>query len=700
MKRIPLAIIGGLSAAIAPGVGHAQENSSNQLEEVVVSSHPLSGEGLSQAVELVQGEELQRALDSNIGSTLSKLPGIRSASFGKAVGRPVIHGLGGPRIKVMEDRIDSLDVSVTSGDHAVGIDPFIAEKIEVLKGASTLLYGSGAIGGVVDVHTGRIPHSIPEQGISGGIDTRYDNNTDGIATALKLNGGAGSFAWHLDASIRDGEEYEIPGFAESSQLRALEEAEHEEEHEGEEEGEHEEEAEARDILPGSQFESDSFAFGASYVQDWGFFGLAYSRLEANYGLPGGHGHEEEHEEGEEEEEHEHEEEEGNPLLDMEQNRVDVELGIKNPFSMFSGLNVRVGINDYEHKEIEPNGEVATNFSNEAWEARTELLYDLDNWQGAVGIQFSDREFSAIGEEAFIAPVDTDEQAVFWVGQRSFSGFDLELGARVGKLGHSPSAGNSTDFDTYAVSAGLVIPLSSGLRLGTLFDYSSRAPVAEELYSNGPHLTTNSFEVGNANLDNESAANLSATLEYSADNLSGRATVYYTQFSDFIFQQASGGEEDGLPVVAYLQQDATYFGIDAELTSRVAEWDQGSMEFSLMFDWLDASLDVDGNDHIPRTPPMRYGIGLDARWGSVSAALEFLRVDDQTDVAPQELLTDAYNDVSVYLGYTFSSSDSASLELFVHGKNLSDDEQRHHVSFIKDVAPAPGRTVLLGARLNF
>ncbi len=699
MKHIPIAFVGGLAVAIAPGVGHTQENSADRLEEVVVSSHPLSGEGLSQAVELVQGEELQRALDSNIGSTLSKLPGIRSASFGKAVGRPVIHGLGGPRIKVMEDRIDTLDVSVTSGDHAVGIDPFIAEKIEILKGASTLLYGSGAIGGVVDVHTGRIPHSVPAQGVSGGIETRYDNNTDGIATALKLNGGVGSFAWHLDASIRDGEEYEIPGFAESSQLRALEELE-EEEHEGEEEGEHEEEEEARDILPGSQFESESYAFGASYVQDWGFFGIAYSRLEANYGLPGGHGHEEEHEEGEEEEEEHEEEVEGNPLLDLEQDRIDVELGIRNPFSIFSSLNVRFGINDYEHKEIEPSGEVATDFSNEAWEARSELVYDLDNWRGAVGIQLSDREFSAIGEEAFIAPVDTDEQAVFWVGERSFSNFDLELGARVGKLGHNPSSGNSTDFDTYAVSAGLVIPLSQGLRLGALVDYSSRAPVAEELYSNGPHLTTNSFEVGNANLDNESAANISATLEYAADRLSGRATVYYTQFSDFIFQQASGAEEDGLPVVAYLQDDATYFGIDAELTSRFAEWDQGGAELSLMFDWLSASLDVDGNDHIPRTPPMRYGVGLDAKWGAVSAALEFLRVDEQTDVAPEELLTDAYNDVSAYLGYTFSSADGASLELFVQGKNLSDDEQRHHVSFIKDVAPAPGRTVLLGARLNF
>ena len=693
MKNFPFAIVGGLLAAIQPGIGHTQQISSekrvsDQMEEVVVSSHPLSGEGLSQAVEMIDGDELKRALNTNIGSTLAKLPGIQSASFGKAVGRPVIHGLGGPRVKVMEDRIDTLDVSVTSADHAVGIDPFIAERIEVLKGPSTLLYGSGAIGGVVDIHTGRIPHSVPDELVTGGISTTFDSNTNGNATAFKLNGGVGAFAWHADASFQDGDAYEIPGFAESAQLRALEEAE--EEHDDDEE-----EEEARDILPGSQFDSESFAVGASFIQDWGFVGLVVSQLEANYGLPGGHGHEEEEAGAGAEEEVE-----GNPLLDLNQNRIDLELGIDAPFSIFSSLNVRVGINDYEHQEIEPDGEVATNFSNEAWEARAELVYEMGEWQGVFGGQFSDREFSAIGEEAFIPPVDTDEQAVFWLGERSFSDFDLELGARVGKLSHQPMANTDTDFSTYALSAGLVIPLSPNFVLGTAFDYSSRAPVAEELYSNGPHLTTNSFELGNINLDNEQAVNVAATLEYKAEKVSGRVTIYSTQFSDFIFQQATGGEQDGLTEVAYLQQDANFYGIDAELKSRIVDWDDGGLDLSLQFDVINASLDIAGNDYIPRTPPLRVGIGILGTWGAFSAELDLMNVDSQSNVAAQELSSEEYYDLNLYLGYQMKLSERADMEIFVHGKNLGDEEQRQHVSFIKDFAPAPGRTLLAGLRLNF
>ena len=180
----------------------ADTSADDTIEEVVVVAHPLSGKGLAQASDVLSGAELERKLNTNIGSTLARQPGISSASYGKAVGRPVIHGLGGPRIRIMEDRIDTLDVSVTSTDHAVAVEPFIANRVEVLKGPSALLYGSGAIGGVVDVDTGRIPDQVPEESISGGVETRFDSNTDGNATSAKLNGGAGNFAWHLDATFK------------------------------------------------------------------------------------------------------------------------------------------------------------------------------------------------------------------------------------------------------------------------------------------------------------------------------------------------------------------------------------------------------------------------------------------------------------------------------------------------------------------
>lgn len=666
------------------------------IEEIVVIGHPLSGEGLSQASDVLVGEELSRKLSANIGETLATLPGIRSAQFGNAVGRPVIHGLGGPRVRIMEDRIDVLDVSVTSADHAVAIEPFIAERIEVLKGPSTLLYGSGAIGGVVDVHTGRIPHSVPDKPISGGIETRFDDNTDGNTTAIKLNGGGGNFAWHLDGTWKDGDDYEIPGFAESARLRAAEEAEEEEE-EGEEH--HEEEEEARDILPGSEFDASSYAGGISYVFDGGFVGLAISEMDADYGLPGGHGHEEGHEEGEEEEE-EHEEEEGNPVLELEQTRVDFELGLSDPFGNFSSLNVRLGINDYEHKELEPSGEVGSTFSKEAWELRTELVYDAQNWAGAIGLQHTDREFSAIGEEAFVPPLDTRDTGVFWVAERSFAGFDLETGLRFGQVDHDPEDGSSEDFTTFTGSLGFVIPLAEEWRLGLVADYSSRAPIAEELFSNGPHLVTNAFERGDPGLDNELAANLAATFQYQGEQWQGSLTAYVTQFSDFIYEQATGEIEDGLPVFQFQQDDAQFFGVDVELSGELAAWDGGALTGRIMADYVDAELDVSGNDNVPRIPPFRYGLGFELDVGLINASVDYIRVSEQDDVAANELVSDEYDDLRAYVGTSLPFNDGVSLDIFLVGKNLTDDEQRRHVSFIKEFAPAPGRTVELDLRLQF
>ena len=684
MKTYPLALGIGLGSLLQ-GVGAIAQESPEILEEVVVIAHPLSGEGLSQAATVLQGDELAKKVATNIGETLGREPGIHSAQFGNAVGRPVIHGLGGPRVRVMEDRIDTLDLSVTSADHAVGVDPFVADRIEVLKGPSTLLYGSGAIGGVVDVHTGRIPHDVPDA-ISGGIESRFDNNVDDFATAVHLDGGIGQFAWHVDGSWKDGDDYEIPGFAESARLRALE-AE-------EESGEEEEEAEERGTLSGSEYDSDSYAGGFSYVSDWGFVGLAVSRLEADYGLPGGHAHE--HEEDEEEEE---EEEEGNATLELEQTRTDFELGIRDPFGPFSSLNVRFGYNDYEHQEIEPDGAVGTDFSNEAWELRTELVYELTNWKGVVGLQHTDREYSAIGEEAFLDPVDTLDTGVFWVAERDFANFDLEAGLRINRVEHDPEVGSSEDFDTYAGSLGAVMPVGDNLLLGLLLDVSSRAPVAEELFSDGPHLVTNAFERGDANLDEEVAASLSASAAYQSDRWNARVTVYYTDFGDFIYQQATGEIEDDLPVFQYQQEDATFIGLDLEFGVLLTDWEEGSLRLTGMLDVVDAELDVSGNDNIPRIPPLRFGLGLESNWGIWRASVEYFDVSKQDDTAPLELETDAYEDLRAYLGVTFPFAEG-NVSIFAQGKNLTDDEQRLHTSFIKDFAPAPGRTVEVGARVTF
>ena len=277
----------------------AQSNNNDEsLDEVTVTAHPLADDGIAQSSLILQNEALERALATSIGDTVAGQPGIHYADFGSVGGRPVIRGLSGPRVRIMQDRIDTLDVSVTSADHAITVEPFVARQVEVLKGPSTLLFGSGAIGGVVNVVTNRIPHVVPEKPLSGQFEVRRNNNGDQDTIALELNGGSGNFAWHIDALDRSADEFEIPGFAESAAQRAAEEAE-----EGGEEGEEEEEAFG--ILPGSQLETDGIAVGGSYIGERVTAGISFSTYNGNYGLPGGHPPGEE--EGEEEEEGE-----GNP----------------------------------------------------------------------------------------------------------------------------------------------------------------------------------------------------------------------------------------------------------------------------------------------------------------------------------------------------------------------------------------------------
>lgn len=664
----------------------------DRIEQVTVVAHPLSGEGLAQAVDILEGKELARKRATNIGATLAKQPGIHSAPFGNAVGRPIIHGLSGPRVRIMEDRIDTLDVSVTSGDHAVSVEPFIAERIEVLKGASTLLYGTGAIGGVVDVHTARIPHSVPLDGLAGGLETRFDDNTNGFSRAMKLNGGIDRFAWHVDATRKEGDDYEIPGFTESAGFRAAEALEEAESGEAHEEGE-----EVQGFLPGSFFSSTSKAVGASYLPDWGIIGISVSQLNANYGLPGGHGHDDD--------EASPPGAPTTPTLDMSQTRTDFELAVKNPFGSFTSLNIRAGYNDYTHQEIEPDGEVATTFTNKAWEGRVELVHESKNWTNVFGLQQTTRAFSSIGEEAFVPPVDTSDSGLFWVGERAFESFDLETGLRIGRTTHDSESGPERDFSTYAASIGAVIPLESGFQFGLTADYSSRAPVAEELYSKGPHLTTNSFELGDVNLRNEDAVNLAASAQYVDDIWSATITSYYTEFSDFIYQETTGGVQLDLPVVMYQQADATFYGIDVDVSTelfsgKLFNKDESNARLNVMFDYVNAELDVTGNSNIPRLPPMRFGLGLEGNWGPVSGSIDYLRVSEQDDVANLELATDAYNDLSLHIEYALPLSGSTTATGFIQGRNLTNEEQRIHTSFINAFAPAPGRAVEVGVRLEF
>ena len=706
------------SAAFAGEVPRKEE--SPGLEEVIVVGHPLSGEGLAQASDVLDGEELDRKVADNIGATVGNQPGVHNASFGAALGRPVIHGLDGARVRIMEDRIDTLDVSVTSAEHAVATDPFIAERVEILKGSSTLLYGSGAIGGVVDVQTGRIPNDAFLTGVSGRFDFKATDNGEGRNGVFRLDGGGGMLGWHLDGFSRRAGDYEIPGFAASARELAREEGEHdegEEEHHDDEEEEHHEheEEEFFGVLPASGFEVRGGSGGFSLVGDGFLVGVALSKLAAEYGIPGhgheGHGHHEdgeEHGEGEEEhheeEEEDHEEEEhgeeGNATGDLDQTRVDFEAAFADPFPGISSMDLRFGVNDYHHDELEPSGEVGSAFENDGWEARADVSHEsVAGWEGVFGVQTGGRSFSVVGEEAFVAPVETRNLGMFWVGERSFPGFQLESGVRFDRVEHEPAAGANSAFSGFSASLGVVVPLVDEWTGTVLADYSSRAPVGEELYSNGPHFGARSFELGDASLREEGAFNLSATLSRQGERWSALGTVYRTAFTDFIFQSPTGEYREGLVVRQFRQADATFAGLDLEASVEVSTWRGGRLELSGMFDTVSASVDVRGNDHLPRIPPARAGLGVALENGPVSVHVDFMRVFSQEDAADLEFETDGYSDLRAYVGWNVEAGDM-SFSVYLQGKNLTDDEQRKHTSLVKDLVPEPGRTIEAGVRIRF
>ncbi len=661
-----------------------------EVEEVLVIGHPLSGEGFAQISDVLDSEDLKRKAADNIGATIGNEPGVHNASFGAAIGRPVIRGLGGARVRIMEDRIDTLDVSVTGADHVVGVDAFIAEGIEITKGSGTLMYGSGAIGGVVDVHTGRIPHGLPER-VSGRLDVRASDNGDGRNGSFRLDGGGGNFAWHVDGFSREADDYDIPGFAESALLRRLEEME--EEHHDEDGDDHADEEEIRDRLPGSGLDFRGGSGGFSLIGERGFVGVSVGLLDGEYGIP-----------GHEEDEHEDDpldEAEGLPFVDIEQTRVDFEAALSDPLPGFESLNLRFGVNDYEHQEIEGSGTIGTAFENDAWEARLELIHGAArSWHGALGVQFGDRSFTAVGEEAFTPPVDTRTLGVFWVGDRDIGSLELEAGVRLDRVEHEPRSGTGArDFTGASASVGLVAPLNFTWEATLLLDYSSRAPVGEELYSAGSHLATQSFELGNPDLDEERALNLSASLGGGTDRWSMLASVFYTDFADFIHLVATGEERGEVAVRRFSQADTTFAGLELEATWTFADFLAGELEIGAFFDTVSAELDVSGNDQLHHMPPDRVGFFVKFSAASLTANLDFVHAFEQADTGDFELPSDAYDDLRARVGWEIERG-AVTFELYLQGRNLTDDEQRKHTSIVKDLVPEPGRTVEGGVRLRF
>lgn len=700
-KRIFLLGATALASINAPAV-YALENV--RADEIIVTASPVERAVAETIIgtSVIGEEELQRRLENSIGETLRREPGVSSTFFGPGASRPVIRGLGGDRISVLDTSIGSIDASSTSPDHAAAVEPAMAERIEIVRGSGTLLYGSSAAGGVVNVFSGKIPRQVPEGGMDGALRIGRSTVDDGIDAAggfdAALAGlGAATLVFHGEGFYRKADDYKIPGFAESAALRAEEEAEHDDEDADEEH--HEEEVFG--IAENSALETKGGAAGLSLVFDNAHFGVSVTSIDTTYGVPGGHHHHEEEGEGEGEAEDAEEEEEGGVLIDLKQRRFDVDGEIGANFLLFEKTRLRFGYADYEHAEIEPSGEVGTLFLNDGWEGRVEFVDrtmsafggEID---GALGFQVKRRDFSAIGEEAFVPPTVTNQFGVFALKEYARGVLRLEAGGRFENTDHETATGEERSFDALSVSAGIGVTPSENIFFGVTGFRTERAPSTEELFSNGPHLATQAFELGDPDLGLETGRGVEATLRLGNDSVSFVANGFYTSYRDFIYETPTGAEEDGLPVFQFQASDAKFRGFEAQLEAEMFQLGAFDIHGDAALDYVRADTDASGD--LPRIPPLSALIGLEANSDRMDLRAEAEFAADQDRTATAERPTDGYTVFNMFM--TLRPFERAGLALQVAANNITNEEVRLHTSFLKDLVPLPGRNIKVSLRGEF
>ncbi len=707
MSKILFTLI--FSLLILPSLAFAQESKTNsktekevkQLNEIVITADPFNPSLIDNAspVTVVDKEQLRAHGDGTIGEALSHEVGVSSSYFGPGASRPIIRGNGGERVKILNNGISTLDVSSTSEDHQVTANPLTADRIEIHRGPETLLFGSQAIAGVVNVIDNKIPESGVGRELTGDIQFRTSTADNESTTALAIEGQKNDYNWHLDAYSLDTEDIDIPGNAESDRLLELE---------GEEA-----DPDANGTLENSFSRSSGLSFGNSFVKDWGFIGFGVTTTRSSYGVPG-HGHEEEGEEEEGHEEEEEEEEEGPVTIGLEQVRVDIRGRVDNPFDNIKSLKFNLAGSNYDHTENE-GAEIGTRFSNDAFEGRVELAHDeinnsLGSWNGTFGTQVEFANFAAIGEEAFIPQNDRSAFALFAFEENKINDkLRVQLGSRVEHVLLDPNDIASDSFTPFGFSAGLVLDPNghSDYKVGLTASYTQRAPSAAELYADGPHVARSIFEVGDPDLDTENVFGLDFTLKKNTGLFTGTLNLFLQNYNDFINLSPNGTEEDGLPAFDYNQVNARLYGVELDYAIHLHE----------LFGMLSNELDFYGqfdmvrgenrtfDDDLPRITPVRTKVGLRYSWRDrFLARVEAQFVAAQNRVAEFELPTDSYTLLNVFLEQKLPSIEAfendVDLSLFVRGTNLTDDEARVHTSFIKDIAPLRGANFQFGVQASF
>ncbi|MDO9100731.1 MAG: TonB-dependent receptor [Candidatus Nitrotoga sp.] len=641
------------------------------LPQIVVTANPLGSAlfDLVSPVSVLSGKELSFRQESTLGETLSNLPGVSSTYFGPNSSRPVIRGLDGDRVRIMQNGIGMLDVSALSPDHATATDPLVTDRIEVVRGPAALMYGGAAVGGVVNTLDNRIPQSSIK-GITGRVEPRIGGAANERSGAAVVEAGNGVVALHADIASRRTDDLRIPGFARSNRQRALDDPTVEQ---------------TQGRLINSSSKSDSAALGASLTLDKGYLGLSYSDMQSNYGTVA----------------------EPDVRVDMNSKRLGVAGEIRELNMFVQEVKFKYNHTDYLHNELE-NGEVATTFKNKGYETRIDATHaKLGPFSGAFGVQLSNTDFAALGEEAFLPKVNTNAKALFIYEEAVFGDIKLTAGGRnehttVGSAGNSPTTtrfgvAQERKFSANSGALGALYTVNQNISLAANLSHTQRVPTYAELFANGRHVATGQFEVGDTTLAKEKSNGADMQLRWRSGPHSASISGFYTRFQNYIALINSGQEQEELREALFRAVKAQFHGFEAEGKFRVYE-EKGNLDLNLRGDYVRAK-NSDTGEPLPRITPMRLGAGLDYQLGKFSARLDVSHSFKQDQVATNELPTSGYTLTNTMLNYRFKTP-SVNWDAYIKGNNLFNQEARMHTSFLKELAPLPGRGFLMGVRASF
>lgn len=642
-----------------------------EVSKVVITAAPyaVSLDTVTSSVNVVTRDKLDVLPPAGLGDMLNGQPGLRSTFYGPGASRPVIRGLSGPRVLLLENGVGQVDASSLSPDHAVATDPGEASRVEVLRGPSTLAYGGSGIGGVVNIIDDRVPDKAPDGGFEGRVAGSLSSVDKGKAINGSAQFGKGPLVFAIDADHRESSDYDVPTAPVSARL-----------------------ANRDGLTPdpdrtvrNTDVEMDAYGAGVSYVHDSGFFGVAIKKTDTTYGVP-------------------YRQilapidpdAEGPVSIHLQQTRYDLRGEQDGDFGPFDKIRLSAGHAKYEHAEVSvEDGEVGTRFLSNGTEGRLELVQkERDGWQGAVGFQALKRHFSAIGDEAFVPSTDIKEFGAFTLQRLDKGDWGIDAGLRFDSR-QLKTAAATKDFDNVSASLGLFYKPAEHQFLALSLSRNGRAPTEFELFADGPHPGTGGYEVGDADLKSEKVTSLEATYRFTGERLRAEGHLWAAHYDGFIEEAQTGAVEDDLPVFQYFQTSAKFHGAEFETSYVAWRGDAGALKLEGVYDWVRGETDLG----VPaRVPP--WALTGRVVWSAprLEAQAEVRRVASQDRVASFELPTDGYTQVNVMV--TYKPLKDSALRLFVDGRNLTNETIREHASFLKDFAPSPGRSVRAGFAWRF